>query len=112
MATRYSIHDGWILDCCASAHMIDQAEMITNKVLCSTCIAVGGGTLRATHKGDAKLTVMRNGKKGYLKLRNGLVVPDLGMSLMSWRNFDDAGAKLDSKYGKCWKGWGTSFRGK
>jgi hypothetical protein len=58
MATPHSLHDGWILDCGASAHMTDQAEMITNKVPCSTSIVVGGGTLCATHKGDAKLTVM------------------------------------------------------
>jgi hypothetical protein len=76
--------------------------VITNKIPCSTCIAVGGGILHAAHKGDAKITVMRNGKKRYLKPRNVLVVPDLGASLMSWRKFDDAGAKLESKNGKCW----------
>jgi hypothetical protein len=60
-----------------------------------------GETLCATHKGDAKITVMRNGKKGRLKLRNVLVVPDLGASVMSWRKCDNAGAKLESKDGKC-----------
>jgi hypothetical protein len=31
-----------------------------------------------------------------------LVAPDLGVSLISWRKFDDAGAKLESKNEKCW----------
>ena len=76
----------WLLDSCASAHITDQESLFRELKPLETkkWIKVGGGYLVATHVGSAVM----GGRKGkQIVLRGVLLVPGLGVNLVSWNQF-------------------------
>ncbi|XP_073287519.1 uncharacterized protein, partial [Primulina huaijiensis] len=73
----------WMLDSCASSHMTDQPCLFRHlsQLRVRTWIKVGGGYLKATHVGKAVM----GGRKGkQIVLEGVLLVPGLGVNLVSW----------------------------
>ncbi|RAQ99895.1 CoA-transferase family III [Stemphylium lycopersici] len=76
----------WLLDSCASSHMTDQSCLFRSMTPLTRkkWIKVGGGFLLATHIGNAEMSG-RAGRK--VVLEDVLLVPKLGVNLVSWNQF-------------------------
>jgi hypothetical protein len=84
--------DSWISDSGASSHMTDNSSLFSEPPITirRTTIAVGGGKLFSTKRGVIDVMDRRGGR---FRLKDVLLVPQLGVNLLSGRKLCKAGLK-------------------
>ena len=84
--------DSWISDSGASSHMTDNPSLFSEPptTIRRTTIAVGGGKLFSTRRGVIDVLDRRGGR---FRLKDVLLVPELGVNLLSGRKLCKAGLK-------------------
>jgi hypothetical protein len=84
--------DSWISDSGASSHMTDNPSLFSEPpaTIRRTTIAVGGGKLFSTRRGVIDVMDHRGGR---FRLKDVLLVPELGVNLLSGRKLCKAGLR-------------------